>query len=106
MAIYGIIGRLESRRGVKVELKKYLPHFVAITYAAIYVGILLKNVVYSVSDQTDVIRAGIAAFPFGWVLSYVYLGDRNGAFFAVSCCAVLNTFAIFYYTRSLIRNSN
>jgi hypothetical protein len=94
------------RRMANTKLKKHLPLLLAIAYAASYVAVLVKNVVFSVGDQTDVIRAGIAAWPLGWVLSYTYPGGRNGAFIAVSCCALLNTLAIFYYIRSLFRNSS
>jgi hypothetical protein len=88
------------------NLKRHLPILLSLAYAAFYVAVLVKNVIYSVGDQTDVIRAGIAALPLGWVLSLTYPGERNGAFVAVSCCALLNTIAIFYFTRSFIRNSN
>ena len=88
------------------NVKRQLPILLALAYAAFYVAVLVKNVIYSVGDQTDVIRAGIAAFPLGWILSLKYPGGRNGAFVAVSCCALLNTLAIYYYTRSFVRNSN
>jgi hypothetical protein len=88
------------------KLKRHLPILLALAYAAFYVAVLVKNVIYSVGDQTDVIRAGIAALPLGWVLAFTYPGGRNGAFVAVSCCALLNTIAIFFYTHSLVRNSS
>jgi hypothetical protein len=91
---------------LRTKLKEYLPHLLTTGYAFFYSAVLVKNVVYSVGDQTDVIRAGIAAFPLGLLLSFAYPGGRTGAFVAVSCCALLNAIAIFCYTHSLVRRNS
>jgi hypothetical protein len=52
-----------------------IPVVLALTYLAIYAGVLVKNIYWSVGDQTDVIRAGIAAFPIGLLLSFFYPGE-------------------------------
>lgn len=85
---------------------KRLPLILSVSYLAIFTGVLIKNVYWSVGDQTDVIRTGIAAFPIGLWLSFNYPGDRNGAFVAVSLAAILNTIAIYYLTRHLTRHKS
>ena len=72
----------------------------------IYAGVLVENIYWPVGDQTDVIRAGIAAFPIGLLLSFFYPGGRNGAFFVVTLAAVLNAVLIFYGSRWAIRRFN
>lgn len=83
---------------------KRLPLILSGCYLAIFSGVLIKNVYWSVGDQTDVIRPGIAAFPIGLWLSFNYPGDRNGAFVAVSMAAILNAVAIYYLTRRFTRH--
>jgi len=83
---------------------KRIPMFLTIAYLSIYTVVLIRNVWWPVGDQTDVIRAGIAAFPIGLLLSFVYPGERNGAFIAVSLAAVLNATLIFYVSRLAIRH--
>ena len=81
---------------------KRIPMVLTIAYLSIYATVLIRNVWWPVGDQTDVIRAGVAAFPVGLLLSFVYPGGRNGAFVAVSLAAVLNATAIFYGSRLAI----
>jgi len=80
-----------------------LPLILAGVYLAIYTTVLVNNVYWPVGDQTDVIRAGFAAFPIGLWLSFSYPGERGGAFVAVSLAAVLNAVLIFFVSRWLIR---
>ena len=88
-------------------MKKRIPITLTIAYLLIYATVLVRNVVWSIGDQTDVIRAGFAAFPVGLFLSFAYPGERNGAFVAVSLAAVLNAVAIFYLSSWIVRrNSN
>lgn len=82
---------------------KRLPLMLSVCYLTIFAGVLIKNVFWSVGDQTDVIRPGIAAFPIGLWLSFNYPGDRNGAFVAVSMAAILNAIVIYYLTRRFTR---
>jgi len=83
-----------------------IPVVLALTYLAIYAGVLVKNIYWPVGDQTDVIRAGIAAFPTGLLLSLFYPGGRYGAFFVVTLAAILNAVLIFYASRRVIRRFN
>ena len=85
---------------------KRLPLILSVTYLAVFVGILIKNVCWPVGDQTDVIRVGIASFPIGLLLSFSYPGDRNGAFVAVSLAAILNAGAIYYLARRYVRQNS
>ena len=85
---------------------KRLPLILSVCYLAIFSGVLIKNVYWSVGDQTDVIRVGIASFPIGLVLSFIYPGDRNGAFVAVSLAGVLNALAIYYLARRYTRHNS
>ncbi len=79
--------------------------FVAVTaYAGIFLAVLIKNIVWPVGDQTDVIRAGIAAFPLGLIASFAYPGSRSGAFLAVSVCAAINAVAIYFLARHFCRS--
>jgi hypothetical protein len=80
-------------------MRRRLPFIVAGSYAAVYLAVLLKNVIWSVGDQTDVIRTGMAAFPLGLVASLTFPGGRNGAFIAVSVCAAVNVVVLFLLTR-------
>ena len=79
-----------------------IPIALTTTYLLVYMIVLVRNVVWSVGDQTDVIRAGIAPFPIGLLLSFSYPGDRNGAFVAVSLAAAFNA-VIFFLSRLVIR---
>jgi len=86
-----------------------IPIILAIAYLGVYTAVLVNNVYWPVGDQTDVIRAGLAAFPIGLLLSFSYPGEREGAFVAVSLAAVLNAVALFYLSRWAVRrfsNSN
>ena len=83
-----------------------IPVVLALTYLAIYAGVLVKNIYWPVGDQTDVIRAGIAAFPIGLLLSFFYPGGSYGAFFVVTLAAILNAVLIFYASRRVIRRFN
>lgn len=76
--------------------KRKWPLLLAILYLVFYFVILYKNVVYSVGDQTDSIRAGVAAFPLGLVLAFVYPGGRDETFFVISLAAIINA-AIIYF---------
>jgi len=96
--IGGIIGAL-SRRG----RMRRIPLILAVIYLTIFTTVLLRNVYWSIGDQTDVIYTGIAAFPLGLILSLFYPGERNGAFICVSVAAVLNAVLIFYVSRWTIR---
>jgi hypothetical protein len=77
----------------------------AIVYCAIFLSVLIKNVIWPVGDQTDVIHAGIAAFPLGLVVSFAYPGGREGAFVAVSVCAAINAAAIYLLARGWTRSA-
>jgi hypothetical protein len=81
------------------KMRRHIPLGAVIVYAGIFATVLIKNVVWSVGDQTDVIRAGLAAFPLGLIASFAYPGGRNGAFVAVSICAVINALAIYILAR-------
>jgi len=80
-----------------------IPLILAVIYLTIFTTVLLRNVYWSIGDQTDVIYTGIAAFPLGLILSLFYPGERNGAFICVSVAAVLNAVLIFYVSRWTIR---
>ena len=80
-----------------------MPIILAMVYLVIFTAVLVRNLFWPAGDQTDVIRAGIAAFPFGLVLSFFYPGGRNGAFVAVSMMAVLNAVAIYCLSALVIR---
>jgi hypothetical protein len=82
--------------------RRHIPLLVTAAYVLIYATVLIKNTIWSVGDQTDVIRAGIAAFPLGLILSFGYPGGRTGAFVAVSVCAAINAVVIFFLTRSFV----
>ena len=82
---------------------KRLPAFLTIAYLSFYIAVLGRSVIWSVGDQTDVIMAGLAAFPIGFFLSFSYPGGRTGAFVAVSIAAAVNAVCIFYVTRWVVR---
>ena len=85
-------------------LRRYLPLTAAAIYSWIFLSVLVKNVVWPVGDQTDVIRAGVAAFPLGLIASFAYPGGRNDAFVVVSACAAINAAAIYLIVRRLTRS--
>ena len=82
---------------------KRLPITLALIYLLIYSGVLMRHVFWSTGDQTDVVKAGLAAFPVGLLLSLFYPGERTGVFVAVTLAAALNAVLIFYISRWLIR---
>jgi len=86
-------------------MKRFLPAGIAILYAIVYLIVLANNIFWSVGDQTDVVRAGLAAAPLGVIVSSTYPGDRSGAFFAVTMCACINTVALYYIVRHFTRGS-
>ncbi len=77
-----------------------LPTIAAAIYAVFFAAVLIKNIVWSVGDQTDVIRAGFAAFPLGVIMSFAYPGGRNGAFVAVAFCGAFNTALIYFLIKA------
>jgi hypothetical protein len=81
------------------KLRQRLPMLLAGIYALFFTAVLVKNVIWSVGDQTDVIRVGLAAFPLGLITSFVYPGGREGAFVAVGVCGALNTWVIYLLSR-------
>jgi hypothetical protein len=81
---------------------KRLPLILSAAYLVMYAAVLLKNVVWSVGDQTDVVRTGIAAFPLGLLISVGYPGGRAGAFMAVSVAAVLNALIILVVSQWIV----
>jgi hypothetical protein len=92
--------RAEEKKGY---LMRRIPVILTVAYLAIVAIVLVKNVIWSIGDQTDVIRVGLATFPIGLILSFVYPGGRNGAFVAVSLPALLNAAVIFYLSRWVTR---
>jgi hypothetical protein len=84
---------------------KRTPLILTMAYLTLFASVLIKNVCWSVGDQTDVIRVGIASFPIGLILSFTYPGDRNGAFAAVSLAALLNAAIIYFVARRIIQRS-
>jgi len=82
-----------------------MPLAAVIGYSAIFLSVLIKNTIWSVGDQTDVIHVGIAAFPLGLLLSFAYPGGRQGAFVAVSVCALINAAAIYLLVRRWTRSA-
>lgn len=89
---------------VMTNARRRIPFVAATVYAGIFLAVLIKNIVWPVGDQTDVIRAGIAAFPLGLIVSFAYPGGRNGAFVTVSACAAINAVAIYFIARYLCRS--
>jgi hypothetical protein len=85
--------------------RRRIPLVAAAIYAGIFLAVLIKSIVWSVGDQTDVIRAGIAAFPLGLIVSFAYPGGRNGAFAAVAVCAAINAVVIYFIVRRLVRTA-
>lgn len=85
---------------------KRLPITLAIAYLAVFAAVLANNVFWPGGDQTDVIRAGLAAFPVGYILAFSYPGGRTGAFVAVTLAALLNAFVIFYASRRFVRRNS
>ena len=73
-----------------------LPGVLAASYALLFSAVLIKNVIWPVGDQTDVIRVGIAAFPLGLIMSLAYPGGRDGAFVAVAICGALNAVILYF----------
>jgi hypothetical protein len=71
-------------------------------YFLFFVGVLIKNVIWSVGDQTDVIRAGAAAFPLGLIVSVGYPGGRTGALLAVAICGLINCLLVFFFSRDAV----
>ncbi len=86
--------------------RRHIPLLVTAAYLLVYATVLVNNTIWSVGDQTDVIRAGIAAFPLGLILSFAYPGGRTGAFVAVSACAAVNAVVIFVFARSFVSFRN
>jgi hypothetical protein len=82
---------------------KRIPVALTVAYLSIYTTVLIQSLWWPVGDQTDVIRAGIAVFPIGLLLSFFYPEGLNDAFIAVSLAAVLNAAAIFYGSHLAIR---
>jgi hypothetical protein len=69
----------------------------------LYAAVLIKNLVWSAGDQTDVIRAGFAALPLGLITALTFPGGRREAFVAVSACAAINVACIFLLCRWFAR---
>jgi hypothetical protein len=84
---------------------KRMPLILTVTYLMIFTSVLVRYACWPIGDQTDVVKVGIASFPIGLLLSFVYPGGRTGAFAAVSLAALLNAMAIYYLTRKFIRQS-
>lgn len=84
-------------------MRRFLPGGTAVLYAIGYLIVLAKNIFWSVGDQTDVVRAGLAAAPLGIIVSFNYPGDRDGAFVAVTTCAGINAVALYYIVRWFTR---
>ena len=85
------------------NIRNLIPALAVVLYGLVYSAVLMKNVFWSVGDQTDVIRCGIAALPLGYVISFVYPGGRTGAFVAVTLCAALNICILYFGLRHLLR---
>lgn len=85
------------------QYRKFVPGVLTAGYLVFYLVVLLNNTIWSVGDQTDVIRTGAAAFPIGLLLSFMYPGTRDGAFAAISICAVLNAVVIYLVSRWHVR---
>jgi hypothetical protein len=81
------------------KIHRRLPAVLAASYALLFAAVLMKNVIWPIGDQTDVIRAGIAAFPLGLIMSLSYPGGRDGAFVAVAICGALNTVILYFAIR-------
>ena len=84
-------------------MNRFLSAGITALYLIVYSAVLANNIFWSVGDQTDVIRAGVAAVLLGIIVSFTYPGDRDGAFFAVTICACINAIAMYYIVRWFTR---
>ena len=73
--------------------RRIAPPIATALYLAFFGVVLIRNVVWPVGDETDVLRVAAAALPSGALL-VVFPGDRNQAFWFLGVCAMVNACAL------------
>jgi hypothetical protein len=78
------------------------PAIATALYLAFFGAVLIRNVVWPVGDETDVLRVAAAALPSG-VLLVVFPGDRNQAFWFLGVCAMINAMLLYLIAYAVSR---